>query len=370
MNVSVVIPCYGSEQTLSDLVGGLHTALGPGGGDEHGGPPVEDYEVILVVDGSPDATYAVARRLERESPRVRALLLRRNYGQHNALLAGILRARYEVVVTMDDDLQHRPTEVHKLLAPLEDPMVDLVYGVPVQEEHGFWRSLASRSVKAGLALAEVPNASDVSAFRAFRTQLRDGFAHAADAFVSIDVVLSWTTLGVRRVDVVMDERTVGRSGYSLRGLVRHTLNMVTGYGTVPLRVVSWLGVFCFLLGMGLLAFTLWGFVVGRTTVSGFTTLASMIALFSGAQMLSVGILGEYVGRLHFRSMHKPTFLVRVDGDPGRSDDPRRAGRLDRSGAQPPDSVASALHERYHPEPVEEGDGPDAQSSPEGRGSLQ
>jgi len=341
VNVSVVIPCYGSEQTLAELVTGLHTALGD---PEH--PQVEDYEVILVVDGSPDATYAVARRLERESPRVRALLLRRNYGQHNALLAGILRARYEVTVTMDDDLQHRPGEVHQLLTPLEDPMVDLVYGVPVKEEHGFWRSLASRSVKAGLALADVPNANDVSAFRAFRTQLRSGFAHAADAFVSIDVVLSWTTLGVRRVDVEMDERTVGESNYGFRRLVRHTLNMVTGYGTVPLRMVSWLGIGCFILGMGLLAFTLWGFVVGRTTVSGFTTLASMISLFSGAQMLSIGILGEYVGRLHFRSMHKPSFLVRVDGEPGRSDDPRRAGQLDSSGFQLPDVVASSLHRRY------------------------
>ncbi|MCK0113503.1 glycosyltransferase [Ornithinimicrobium sp. F0845] len=344
MNVSVVIPCYASERTLPDLVAGLHDALG---GPAH--QQVEDYEVILVVDGSPDATFAVARELERESPRVRALMLHRNYGQHNALLAGILRARYEVVVTMDDDLQHRPTEVHKLLAPLADPLVDLVYGVPVVEEHGFWRSLASRSVKAGLALADVPNANDVSAFRAFRTQLRSGFGHAADAFVSIDVVLSWTTLGVRRVDVEMDERTIGQSNYGFRRLIRHTLNMVTGYGTVPLRLVTWLGIACFILGMGLLAFTLWGFVVGRTTVTGFTTLASMIALFSGAQMLSVGILGEYVGRLHFRSMHKPTFLVRVDGEPGRVDDPRRAGHVDSSGGQPPDVVAEALNLRHHPD---------------------
>lgn len=341
VNVSVVIPCYRSAKTLPDLVTELHRSLGAA---DH--PQVEDYEVILVVDGSPDETYAVARQLEQESPRVRALLLRRNYGQHNALLAGILRARYQVVVTMDDDLQHRPSEIHKLLEPLSDPLVDLVYGVPVVEEHGFWRSLASRTVKAGLALAEVPNASDVSAFRAFRTELRDGFAHAADAFVSIDVVLSWTTLGVRRVDVVMDQRTVGESAYGLRKLVRHTLNMVTGYGTVPLRLVSWLGLVCGVLGVALLAFTLYGFATGRTTVSGFTTLASMIALFSGAQMVSVGVLGEYVGRLHFRSMQKPTFLVRVDGEPGRADDPRRGAAIMLTTSETPDAVAESLRRRY------------------------
>lgn len=327
MKVSVVIPCYRSAATLPRLVAGLHDVLG---GE---GAPVEGYEVILVVDGSPDETYAVARRLERESPLVRALLLRRNYGQHNALLAGILRARHEVVVTMDDDLQHRPTEIAALLEPLADPLVDLVYGVPAGEEHGFWRSLASRSVKGGLALAGVPNASDVSAFRAFRTALREGFADGADAFVSIDVVLSWTTVGVRRVTVAMDRRTVGDSGYGFRRLVRHTLNMVTGYGTLPLRVVTWLGLTCFVLGMVLLGVTLYNYARGQITVTGFTTLASMVAIFSGTQMLAVGILGEYVGRLHFRSMDKPTFLVRVDG---RGAD----------AAEDPDAVAASLLRRY------------------------
>jgi glycosyltransferase involved in cell wall biosynthesis len=341
VNVSVVIPCYRSASTLPTLVDAIHDELGSAGVSS-----VDDYEVILVVDGSPDATYAVARRLEQESPRVRAMLLRRNYGQHNALLAGILRARYEVVVTMDDDLQHRPAEIPKLLEPLSDPLVDLVYGVPVEEEHGFWRSLASRTVKGGLALADVPNAQHVSAFRAFRTELREGFAHAMDAFVSIDVVLSWTTVGVRRVDVVMDQRTVGESAYSMRKLVRHTLNMVTGYGTVPLRVVTWLGMLCGLLGLALLVFTLVNFITGRTTVMGFTTLASMIALFSGAQMLSVGILGEYVGRLHFRSMHRPTFLVRVDGEPGRHDDPRRGDGVGLRPMETPDAVAASLRRRY------------------------
>lgn len=344
MNLSVVIPCYRSADTLGTLVDELHSVLGNPGLEV-----VEDYEIILVVDGSPDATYAVARRLEKESPRVRALLLRRNYGQHNALLAGILRARYEVTVTMDDDLQHRPSEILTIIQPLADPLVDLVYGVAEVEEHGFWRSLASRTVKAGLALADVPNASDVSAFRAFRTELREGFAHAADAFVSIDVVLSWTTVGVRRVDVVMDHRTVGESAYGLRRLVRHTVNMVTGYGTVPLRFVTLLGFLFGFLGFVLLSYTLYNFAVGRTTVTGFTTLASMIALFSGVQLLSVGILGEYVGRLHFRSMHRPTFLVRVDGDPVRRLDPRRTPATT-TLSEAPDEVADSLARRYSPSP--------------------
>jgi glycosyltransferase involved in cell wall biosynthesis len=307
VRVSVVVPCYRSEQTLPRLVDGLHEVLGNGADGL-----VDDYEIVLVVDGSPDRTFAAAHACATGSSKVRAMMLRRNYGQHNALLAGIARAQHEVVVTMDDDLQHRPDQLPALLAPLRDPLVDLVYGVAVQEEHGFWRSLASRSVKRGLALAGVANADDVSALRAFRTDLREGFPEAADAFASVDVLLSWTTVSVRRAEVRMDQREVGTSAYGLRKLVRHTLNMVTGYGTLPLRLVTYLGLLLGALGLALLVVTLWGYFTDTITVSGFTTLASMIALFSAAQMVSVGVLGEYIGRLHFRSMQKPTYVVRVD----------------------------------------------------------
>jgi undecaprenyl-phosphate 4-deoxy-4-formamido-L-arabinose transferase len=339
VNLSVIVPCYRSRATLPELVARLHTEL----------PKVaEVFEIILVVDGSPDDTYAVARSLELQHPgTVRALLLRRNYGQHNALLAGLARARYEFTVTMDDDLQHRPEEIGTLIAPLSDPLVDLVYGVAAEEEHGFFRSLASRMVKAALSAADVPSARDVSAFRAFRTDLRDGFAHVADPFASVDVLLSWTTNSIRRVEIAMDHRTVGTSSYTFSSLARHAMNMVTGYGTVPLKLVTWLGFGCSLLGVVLLVFVLVRFLTGNIEVAGFTTLASMLAILSGAMMLSIGILGEYIGRLHFRSMQRPTFLVRVDGGEGGP----RAG-LPGTSLVPvvedkhPDEIAAALTARY------------------------
>lgn len=331
----MVVPCYKSGLTLPELVARLQVEL----------PRVADrYEIILVVDGSPDDTYSVARQLENGDPEhLRTLLLRRNYGQHNALLAGLSRVRYDVTVTMDDDLQHRPEEITRLVAPLTDPLVDMVYGVATEEEHGFFRSLASRVVKGALALAGVPNARSVSAFRAFRTNLREGFEHVADPFISLDVVLSWTTTAVRRVEVQMDQRTVGSSSYTLRALVRHAFNMVTGYGTVPLKLVTWLGLACSVFGFGLLVFVLVSFVRGEVQVAGFTTLASMIALFSGAMMLSIGILGEYLGRLHFRSMQRPTFLVRVDShEEAAVAHPPLAVVVEDAG---PDEIAAALLHR-------------------------
>ncbi|VTR76205.1 glycosyltransferase family 2 protein [Cellulomonas hominis] len=316
MHVSVVIPCYRSESTLGDVVSDVLAELAPSGVTA---PPVEDFEVILVVDGSPDGTARVARDLAAAHPdRVRAVELRRNYGQHNALIAGIRRARHDVVVTMDDDRQHRADQIAALLGALTDD-VDLVYGVAVEEEHGVLRSAASRLVKRTLAMAGVPRAEDVSAFRAFRTSLRDAFTHVTDPYSSLDVLLSWATTSITRVVVRMDERTIGTSSYTLRSLVRHALNMVTGYSNVPLRMVAWLGWFCAALGILLGAVVVWKFTTGETTVAGFTTIAAMVALFSGAQMLSLGVIGEYLGRLHTRSMGKPTYAVRRDSHVLESD---------------------------------------------------
>jgi undecaprenyl-phosphate 4-deoxy-4-formamido-L-arabinose transferase len=326
MRISIVIPCYQSEQTLGPLVEAIFVAFA----EPSTASVVSEFEVVLVVDGSTDGTANVANKLAAARPEVRAIELRRNYGQHNALLAGIMYAKHEVVVTMDDDLQHLPDQIPALLAPLARGEADLVYGVPREEEHGFWRSAASRTVKRGLVLAGVPKAGDVSAFRAFWTAQREGFTHIEDPYVSLDVMLSWTTTSISRVVVEMDRRLVGTSSYSLRALVRHSINMITGYSNIPLRVVAWLGGVCALIGAVLGAVVLWNFAAGDTTVAGFTTIAAMVAIFSGAQMLSLGIIGEYLGRLHTRSTGKPTFLVKTDSDkkiaPGRE----KALDLDRS----------------------------------------
>jgi undecaprenyl-phosphate 4-deoxy-4-formamido-L-arabinose transferase len=294
------VPCYRSRDSLGTLVNQLAEVLTAEGGA---------FEIVLVVDGSPDDTATLAEQLTIGRPYLRVLLLSRNYGQHNALLAGIRAARYDVIVTMDDDLQHLPSEVPRLLRELDSPDVDLVYGVADVEEHGVLRSFGSRSVKTALAAAGVPNARDVSAFRAFRTRLRDAFATVQDPSANVDVLLAWATTSVASVRVRMERRQHGRSNYSPARLVRHSFDMITGYSDAPLRLVTYLGFTCALLGLVLLAVVIYGFVTGRTTVAGFTTVASMVALFSGAQMLSIGILGEYVGRLHFRGMGRPTYLI-------------------------------------------------------------
>jgi undecaprenyl-phosphate 4-deoxy-4-formamido-L-arabinose transferase len=287
------------------------------------------YEVILVVDGSPDNTWDVAKELSGRYSSVRAIRLARNYGQHNALIAGVRAARYELVITMDDDLQHPPDQLPVLLKALTDDL-DLVYGVAEEEEHGFLRSLASRSVKLGLAtVLGVREAKSLSALRVFRTFLRDGFDGLQGPHAEIDVAFSWGTTRIGAATVRMDDRANGRSNYSVKKLFGHALNMVLGYSTRPLRAVSYLGLGCAALGLALLGYVLWVYFVGDTTVAGFTSIASMVALFSGAQMLAIGVLGEYVGRLHSGGMGRPTYVVRertdTDAHPDIDADPASPG---------------------------------------------
>lgn len=305
MSVSVVVPCFRSAATLPALSRRVHDVM-----PRH----VDDFEIVLVVDGGDRDTWTTAAALAGGSRHVRALRLSRNYGQHNALVAGVRAAAYDVVVTMDDDLQHRPEEIPTLLTALTED-VDVVYGVAAEEEHGVTRSLASRLAKAVLERAmNVRGARQLSAFRAFRTFLRDGFTQLNGPHACLDVALSWGTTHIAAVTVPMDERALGRSNYTVRMLVRHMLNMVLGYSTAPLQLVTYLGFVTGLFGLGLLGRVLYLYFSGETTVAGFTTVASMVALFSAAQMIAIGVLGEYIGRIHANGLGLPTYLVRPGTD--------------------------------------------------------
>jgi glycosyltransferase involved in cell wall biosynthesis len=240
------------------------------------------------------------------------LNLMRNYGQHNALLAGIRRAENEIAVTLDDDLQNPPEEVPRLLAKIAEGY-DVVYGVPEREQHGFLRDLASQITKLALQNAMgAETARKISAFRAFRTELREAFRDYRGSFVSIDVLLTWGTTRFTATIVRHEPRTLGVSNYTLRKLINHALNMVTGFSTLPLQLASLIGFAFTLVGLLVLVFVIGRYLVFGGGVPGFPFLASIIAVFSGAQLFALGIIGEYLARVHFRMMDKPSYTVRED----------------------------------------------------------
>lgn len=301
--LSVVIPVYRSEAILPELVRRLGEVL----------PTLaNDYEVVLVNDSSPDGSWEVISDAQHRVPWIRAINLMRNYGQHNALLCGIRAAQYSRIVTMDDDLQHPPEEIPKLLAVL-DQGYDVVYGRPAQEHHGFLRDLASWTTK--LALENMMGAEiarQVSAFRVFRAEVANAFRHYEGSFVSIDVLLTWGTNRFAATPVRHEPRAQGVSGYTLRKLVTHTMNMMTGFTTKPLQLASLIGFSFTIFGFGVLCYVVGRYFFEGTPVPGFPFLASIIALFSGAQLFALGIIGEYLARMHFRSMQKPPYVVRSE----------------------------------------------------------
>jgi glycosyltransferase involved in cell wall biosynthesis len=301
--VSVVVPVYNGAAVLPELVERLRAVLA-------GRAP--DAEIVLVNDGSRDASWQAIAELAAEPrrPRVRGIDLRRNYGQHNALLCGIRMAAGAVVVTLDDDLQHPPEEIPKLLDALSSE-VDVVYGTPLAEQHGLLRDLASRATKMALQAAMGAEiAGRVSAFRAFRAELREAFAQYGNPYVSIDVLLSWATNRFVAIGVRHEPRREGRSNYNLRTLVRHAINMVTGFSVGPLRLASVIGFVSTLFGLLVLVWVVGRYLIQGGSVPGFPFLASVIAIFSGAQLFTLGILGEYLARMHVRLMSRPIYSVR------------------------------------------------------------
>ena len=299
--LSIVIPVYNSEKILPELLSQLARIL----------PTLSSlHEVILVNDGSRDRSWEVICHLAQKYGRVQGINLMRNYGQHNALLCGIRAARYEVIVTMDDDLQNPPEEIPRLLEKLAEGY-DVVYGAPQKEQHGFWRNMASQITKLALAkVMDIEAARNVSAFRAFRTRLRDAFAKYQSSFLSIDVLLTWGTTRFAAIPVRHESRNEGVSNYNFRKLATHALNMITGFSTLPLRIASWIGFTFTLFGIGVLAYVIGRYLWLGDVVPGFPFLASIISIFSGAQLFAFGILGEYLARMHFRMMEKPTYVIR------------------------------------------------------------
>ena len=299
MNVSVVVPVYNGSDSLPLLVDEVGKVL----------PDVTDaFELVLVNDGSPDQSWQVISQLAQSYPWVRGIDLMRNYGQHNATLCGVREARYEVIVTMDDDLQNPPREIPKLLEKLAEGH-DVVYGVARKRQQAWWKNLASLIVKRAIAyVMGLRTVRDIGAFKAFRADLRKSFEDFKSPDVLVDVLLSWGTSRFASVPVEEAPRTVGKSNYNLFKLIKVSLLVLTSYTTIPLRFASIVGFLFTLFGMGVLIYVLTVYFTAGS-IPGFPFLASTIIIFSGVQLFALGIIGEYLARVFERTGGKHTYVI-------------------------------------------------------------
>jgi glycosyltransferase involved in cell wall biosynthesis len=298
MDVSIVVPVYRGESFIEPLVERVASAL----------PKfAKRYELILVNDGSSDNSWAVIERMARKYPWVNGVRLMRNYGQHNATLCGVRAARYETIVTMDQDLQHPPEDIPVLLEKLNEGF-DVVYGAPKTPPNGVWRNLLTASIKRILSnIMGTSSVRNISAFRAFRAHLRAAFENFRSPTVILDVLLSWGT--TRFASVQVNVAPTADSHYTFSSLARAAILILTGYSTMPLHLASWIGFFMTLFGLGVFLYVVYVYLA-LGSVPGFPFLASIISLFSGAQLFALGIIGEYLARIFDRSMDRPSYIIR------------------------------------------------------------
>jgi glycosyltransferase involved in cell wall biosynthesis len=306
MNLSIVIPVFNGQDSLSPLINKLAQVL----------PELAaEYEVLLINDASQDNSWEMIQSLAKEYSWVQGVDLMKNFGQHNATLCGVRLAQYEVTITMDDDLQHPPEEIANLISKFNEGF-DVVYGVPKKLPHSWWRNLFSVLSKRIMARTMgVPTIRDFSAFRIFKTNLRQAFKHYQGPNVILDVLLSWGTRNFTSVQVSENKRVTGKSNYTLSKLIQYTLLVMTSFSTIPLRLANIIG-FLFTI-FGIVGFF---YVVGiylvAGSVPGFPFLASIILIFSGVQLFALGIIGEYLAHVFERTSGRPSYeIAQTTSDP-------------------------------------------------------
>jgi undecaprenyl-phosphate 4-deoxy-4-formamido-L-arabinose transferase len=301
--LSIVVPVYGSEAVLPELVAQIRKALA------EARDLAPSHEIIFVCDRSPDGSWGVIESLAQRHADVHGILLRMNAGQHNALMAGFARARGRVIVTMDDDLQHSPRDIPALLQQIRLGH-DVAYARFKNRQHKAWKVLGSR-VNNTVAdyLLQKPHDLYLSPFRAMRSEIRDEILKYRGPYVYVDGLILQATRNIATVDVDHYERFAGTSRYGMRKSISLWLKMATNFSIVPLRLTSMLGMIFAGLGF-LLALA---FVVQRFTINvmpvGWSSLIVTLLILGGAQLLALGMIGEYLGRVLLTLNGRPQYVI-------------------------------------------------------------
>jgi len=298
--LSIVIPVYNGADSVPLLVEKLL------GLDISG-----NMEIILVVDGSPDHSLAVCRQLSpRQGKSICIVNLSRNFGEHNAVMAGYSIARGEHIINMDDDLQNPPEEVIKLWEFTRDNDFDVVYTRYEDKQHSGWRNLGSRFTNwCADLLLDKPKGLYLSSFRCVNAFTAKTILNHTGPFPYIDGLIMQVTQNIGSVEVQHLPRTKGKSNYTLSRLLRLFLSMFLNFSVIPLRIASIIGATVGLIGFLAL---LWILIeaLGGGTPRGWAFMTASLLFLTGSQLILLGVMGEYVGRLFLTANKRPQFVIR------------------------------------------------------------
>ena len=304
--ISVVVPVYRSQETLRELhqrVAAALSLIDP------------TFELIFVEDCGGDQSWGVIEELARSDKRVRGIRLNRNFGQHAATICGFAHARGQWIATLDDDLEQPPENLADLYEKANEGF-DLVYGVYPERTHKSWRNITSNVVR-WLFKKAIPSLNYAyTSFRMIRGNIARELTQFDSPFPFVDGYLSWITNRYSTVSVSHSKRAHGVSNYTFRRLLTHTVNIFVTFSDLPLKLASWIGLAFFVIGMAWLVIIVVVKLTGMITVSGFASIIAAIVLFGGIQLLILGIFGEYLGRMNFKSSSKPLYLIAQTTDIG------------------------------------------------------
>lgn len=299
ISYTIVIPVYNSGTTLRPLIDRIVAVLA-----RQNAP----YEIIMVEDNGSDDSWDIMKSLLPLYPQLRLFKLTRNFGQHNALMCGFAQSRGEFIITIDDDLQNPPEEITKLISKINDGY-DVVYGVATLKKHHPVRNIGSFLVRQ-MYKTIFKSTVNLTAFRIIRGSIIKGILAYNKNFTFIDGLIAWHTSNISEVEVHHASRSNGLSGYSVRKLLSLAMNMFTNFSIIPLQLVSFLGIFFASVGFSLSLVYLLKYLIWGVPVPGFTSVIIGITMFSGVQMLSLGLIGEYLGRIHLNINSKPQYFIR------------------------------------------------------------
>jgi undecaprenyl-phosphate 4-deoxy-4-formamido-L-arabinose transferase len=298
--LSIVIPVYNGAQSVPTLL-------------EHlAGLKFGRFEIVLVNDGSPDNSLQVCRDLAtRLDVPVTVVDLARNFGEHNAVMAGLRVARGDYIITMDDDLQNPPEEIERLWRYARENSFDVVYTFYAEKQHTPWRNFGSwlTNYLASYLIGK-PRDLYLSSFRCMAAFVAEHIVQHAGPYPYIDGLIIQTTQRIGKLQVAHLPRARGRSNYTLRRLVRLFLSMFLNFSVIPLRVASLVGGLTAVLGIiGLIIVIVDGLRGNQPT--GWPSLMAVILTISGVQLIVLGLIGEYLGRAFLTLNQKPQSIVRT-----------------------------------------------------------
>ena len=297
---SVIIPVYNSEPTLEEVCRRVISLF------KEIAKPIE---LVLVNDGSKDKSWEIIKRLKIEYPdQIVAVNLSRNFGQHKALLCGFNHCSGDFIITIDDDLQHYPEDIKCLIDEQLQSQADVVYGIYKKKKHSTFRNMGSNALTIiFLNFAHTPPQG--SSFRLLSRHVIDGVKSYDSPFVFLDEVIAWHSRGTSFADIRHENRTTGRSGYNIFGLIGYTLQIIVTYTVLPLRLITWFGLLAFFICLFFICY----FIYQKYTYGaelGFTALIVSLFMSTGLILFSIGIIGEYISRLFILQSKRPPFIIK------------------------------------------------------------